>query len=98
MRDGKSQIDPAVKCELKIAAMVKNVGAEGVSHEEVQALIDSLDKRKAGTRSFTPFDIGEMNEIQLSYDLCKSLAKFASGISGAATDGFSAGVEEDVAF
>jgi hypothetical protein len=45
---------------------------------------------------FTPFDIGEMDEFQPSYDLCASLAKSLSGVSNSSE--FSAEVEEDVAF
>jgi hypothetical protein len=41
MREGKSQIDPNVKRELKIAAMVKDAWTRGYTEEQVQALIDS---------------------------------------------------------
>jgi hypothetical protein len=45
MREGKAQIDPKVSHELKIAAMVKDARARGVSPEEVQALIEAFDRR-----------------------------------------------------
>ncbi len=40
MREGKSQIDPAVKRELQIAAMVKDARTRGYTEQQVQALID----------------------------------------------------------
>jgi hypothetical protein len=48
MREGKAQIDPAVKRELQIAAIVKEARAMGATEEEIQALIDN------GTTSLPP--------------------------------------------
>jgi hypothetical protein len=48
MREGKAQIDPGVKRELQIAAMVKDARARGYNEEQIQALIDG------GSRSLPP--------------------------------------------
>lgn len=40
MREGKAQIDPAVKRELKIASMVKYARASGYTEEQIQTMID----------------------------------------------------------
>ncbi|MEQ1905455.1 MAG: hypothetical protein ABL888_14800 [Pirellulaceae bacterium] len=45
MRENKSQIDPNVAREMKLANLVKDARARGVSREEVQALIESFDRR-----------------------------------------------------